>query len=71
MKRDLSQAQLEYRLRKAGWIQQIGLGYWEGPRSKIHISIWNYHRRRDAYREMQKLDAKYATKVYATKVSAK
>lgn len=60
-KRDLSQAQLEYRLRKAGWVPQGVLGYWQGP-SGIQVSLWNYSRRRDALRDMQRIDCRHAAK---------
>lgn len=60
-KRDLTQAQLDYRLQKAGWTKCIGWGYWAGP-SGIHVSEWNYRRRRDALRDMMRRDRQHAAK---------
>lgn len=60
-KRDLTEAQMEYRLQKAGWKRLIGFGYWEGP-SGIHVSTWNYTRRRDALRDMARIDREHAVR---------
>lgn len=60
-KRDLTQAQFEYRLQKAGWTREGFMGYWKAP-SGIAVSAWNYGRRRDALREMARIDREHAAR---------
>ena len=67
-KRDLSQTQMENRLRKLGWLPQGFMGYWKGP-SGIAVSTWNYDRRRDAIRDMQRIDRQNAQRKAAKAVS--
>ena len=60
-KRDLTEAQLAAKLRKLGWTPQGFWGYWQGP-SGIAVSAANYARRRDALRDMRRIDRQHAAK---------
>ncbi len=46
MKRDLSEAQFEYRATKAGFKTQYFMGYWQlAQNPSVHVSVWNAGKR--------------------------